>query len=198
MLPILRIGDKIFQWLIEIDEETRRRVAVDGCQHCGGPLHRADYPRKPRGGLLAVAGEVLTKRISLCCGWEGCRRRSTPPSVIFLGRRVYVGVAVVLAVIVAETAARAREVRRRTGVAPRTVSRWREWWRTKFPESRLYREEQARFMPPLEQTRLPGSLVERFERAGRSADEVLVHVLGFLAPLGTTSVTIGASFVRAE
>ena len=198
MLPNFSLGDKIFRWLVKIDEETIRLVAAAGCQFCGGPLHRGDYPRKPRGGLLAVAGEVFTKRISLCCGWEGCRRRSTPPSVIFLGRRVYVGVAVVLAVMVAETAERAREVRRRTGVTPRTVGRWRGWWQKKFPRSRLYRVESGRFMPPLDRTRLPGSLVERFERAGRSADEVLVRVLGFLAPLSTTSVTIGASFVRAE
>ena len=198
MLPTFPLGDKIFRWLVKVDEETSRRVAAARCQHCGGPLHRGDYPRKPRGGLLAVAGEVFTKRISLCCGWEGCRRRSTPPSVIFLGRRVYGGAAVVLAVMVAETAKRAREVRRETGVPPRTVGRWRGWWQKRFPRSRLYREERARFMPPLERTRLPGSLIERFERVGRCAEEVLVRVLGFIAPLSTTSVTIGASFVRAE
>ena len=198
MLPTFSLGDKIFRWLVKIDEGTSRLVAAAGCQFCGGPLHRGDYPRKPRGGLLAVAGEVFTKRVSLCCGWEGCRRRSTPPSVIFLGRRVYVGAAVVLAVMVAETAERAREVRRRTGVPPRTVRRWRGWWQKKFPRSRLYRAESARFMPPLERTRLPGSLIERFERVGRCAEEVLVRVLGFIAPLSTTSVTIGASFVRAE
>src|SRR5258708_17558960 len=91
------IGDKFFRWLAEIDEETSRQVALGGCPACGGRLHRGDYPRKPRGGLLGIAGEVFSKRISLCCGRAGCRKRATPPSVRFLGRRIYLGAAVVLA-----------------------------------------------------------------------------------------------------
>ena len=121
MLPISPLDDNIFQKLVAIDEETCRRVAAAGCLSCGGPLHRGDYPRKPRGGLLAVAGEVFSRRISLCCGRRGCRHRATPPSVRFLGRRVYLGVAVVLASIAAQAAATAREVRRATGIPSRTV-----------------------------------------------------------------------------
>ena len=37
-----------------------------------------------------------TKRFSFCCDQEGCRRRHTPPSVRFLGRRVYGGLVAVL------------------------------------------------------------------------------------------------------
>src|ERR1700689_4417581 len=122
-----RIGDKIFQWVVEIDEETSRRVAAQGCPLCGGRLHRGDYPRKPRGGLLAVAGEVFSRRISLCCGRRGCRRRATPPSVRFLGRRVYLGVAVVLASMRLGTAT-APEVKRATGIPSRTVRRWGLFW----------------------------------------------------------------------
>lgn len=198
MLPAFPLCDKIFRWLVEIDEATSQRVAAAGCRSCGGPLHRGDYPRKPRGGLIAVAGEVFTRRISLCCGWEGCRRRSTPPSVRFLGRRVYLGVAVLLASVVAQAAARPRERQRATGIPGRTVARWQSWWQTEFPESRLYKEESARFMPPLAITGLPTSLCERFERAGRDADEVLVRTLAFLAPLTTASVPFGARFARVE
>ncbi len=55
MLPTFPLGDKIFRWLVEIDEATCRRVAAAGCRSCGGPLHRGDYPRKPRGGLDGAA-----------------------------------------------------------------------------------------------------------------------------------------------
>ena len=55
---------------------------------CGGPLHYANYPRKPRGGPPDL-DEVFEIRYSLCCGREGCRRRLLPPSVRFWGRRVY-------------------------------------------------------------------------------------------------------------
>ena len=187
MLPIAAVGDKIFRWLVEIDEEACRRVAAAGCPWCCGPLHRSDYPRKPRGGLLAALGEAFTRRLSLCCGWEGCRRRATPPSVRFLGRRVYLGAAVILASIAAHALATAREVKRATGIPARTVSRWRRWWRTRFPKSRLFEERRGRFLPPLVIARLPASLVERFHGAGTDTAAALVRALEFCSPLTTAS-----------
>jgi hypothetical protein len=82
-------GRELFEQLAEMDERIADAVAAGGCERCGGPLHRSDYQRKPRGGSIATAGEAFTKRASLCCGREGCRKRSLPPSLRFLGGRVY-------------------------------------------------------------------------------------------------------------
>ena len=196
MVPIAAVGDKIFRWLVAIDEDTCRRVAAAGCQHCSGPLHRSDYGRKPRGGLLAAGGEAFTRRLSLCCGWQGCRRRATPPSVRFLGRRVYVGAAVILASMAAQALATPREVKRATGIPARTVNRWRAWWQGGFVHSRLFAAERGRFLPPLSIAELPGSLVERFAFAARDAGTALVRTLVFLSPLTTLSVVDGSRFVR--
>jgi hypothetical protein len=198
MVPVCVVGDKILQWLVDIDEGACARVAAAGCRWCGGPLHRSDYPRKPRGGLHAVGGEVFRWRLSLCCGWDGCRRRATPPSVRFLGRRVYLGAAVIMAGIAAQALATAREVKRATGVPARTVYRWRQWWQTRFVESRFFEAARGRLVPPLVIADLPGSLVERFDNGGREAASALVHTLGFLAPLTTVSVTSGSRFVRVR
>ena len=197
MVTFPTLDDKFFGWLVKIDEEAARRVAEQGCRLCGGPLHRGDYPRKPRGGLMALAGEVFSRRISLCCGTDGCRRRSMPPSVRFLGRRVYLGVAVVLASALLCQAA-VKEVKRATGVPIRTVRRWGAWWQQEFPQSPLYQEQRGSFLPPLEVTQLPASLVERFAAAQRSDPEVLARLLCFLSPLTTGSVQGGACFLRAE
>ncbi len=197
MVSKQKIGDKFFRWLVEIDEATRREVTSRGCPACGGPLHRGDYPRKPRGGMLGVAAEVFSKRISLCCGREGCRRRATPPSVRYLGRRVYLGAVVLLASMFLLTLA-APELQRETGIPSRTVRRWGEWWRSGFPQSRLYQEQRGRFLPPLSVAGLPASLLERFEAADREDPEVLVRALCFLSPLTTGSVEGGARFVRDE
>ena len=194
MLPVGEIGDKFWKWLFEIDVRIGRLVAVEGCRHCGGPLHRGDYPRKPRGGPFTVAEEAFSSRISYCCGWRGCRRRATPPSVRFLGRRVYLGVAVVVAGVLARAAATAAEIKRRTAIPPRTVERWRAWWQTGFVESRLFAEQRARFMPPLELAGLPVTLLERFAIAGEAG--ALVRTCAFLAPLTTGSVADGSRFVR--
>jgi hypothetical protein len=197
MLPSLTFGDKNFRWLVEIDEGICAQVVAGGCILCGGPLHRSDYPRKPRGGVLAAIGEFFSTRFSLCCGRDGCRRRATPPSVRFLGRRVYLGVAVVMATILSRAARSPREVKRTTGIPSRTVSRWRSWWQTGFVESRVYQEQRGRFLPPLEIEALPGSLLERFAGAGVTAATALLRTLGFLAPLTTASVPGGSRFVRA-
>ena len=42
------------------------------------------------------AAEAFSRRFSLCCGRDGCRHRATPPSVRFLGGRVYVGAVVIV------------------------------------------------------------------------------------------------------
>ena len=95
--------DKFFALLEQGDARAAAAVKAAGCRYCGGRLDRADYPRKPRGGSMAAAGESLVRRISFCCAQEGCRRRATPPSLVFLGRKVYLGIVVVVASLLALT-----------------------------------------------------------------------------------------------
>ena len=123
------LGREFFELLEQHDAAITGRVAAGGCLVCGGPLHRGDFDRKPRGGLVARAGEEFVRRFSLCCGREGCRKRATPPSLRFLGRRVYLGAVVILASIVAQALGSAGGVRAATGVPARTTDRWLAWWR---------------------------------------------------------------------
>src|SRR5258708_166628 len=101
MVDEIDLGGEFFRLLEQLDEGMARQVAAKGCPRCAGPLHRGNYKRKPRGALIAPAGETSVVRFSLCCGREGCRKRATPPSVRFLGRRVYLGAVVIVASIVA-------------------------------------------------------------------------------------------------
>lgn len=77
---------------------------------CGGPLRAGNFPRKPRGALIAPAGEAFLVRFSLCCGREGCREHATPPSLRFLGRRVYLGVVVIVTSLVAQAIGAAHHI----------------------------------------------------------------------------------------
>jgi hypothetical protein len=190
MFVEIELGSEFFEGLMAIDEAIVASVRAGACGECGGPLHRGDYPRKPRGGHVAAAAEAFGQRFSLCCGREGCRRRSTPPSVRFLGRRVYVGAVVIIASVIAVAR---KAARRETGVAPRTARRWIRWWRDMFPTTSVFVALAARLVPTVERRRLPASILERF------VGDELVRVrsmLGWLAPLTTASVTDGARFVR--
>src|SRR5271170_3040689 len=127
MVDEVDLGREFFAVLEQIDEGTVRHVAAAGCLKCDGPLHRSDYDRKPRGALIAPAGEGFVVRFSLCCGREGCRKRSTPPSLRFLGRRVYLGVVVIVASLVTQALESAEASRPVTGVPTRTTRRWVGW-----------------------------------------------------------------------
>ena len=140
---------------------------------------------------MAPGAETWLRRLSLCCAREGCRRRSTPPSVRFLGRRVYPEVVVVLASLAALATDRARALCAATGVPARTVRRWRSWWQGAFLASALWCECQARMVPAPAVSQLPASLLSRF-----SPSTALRDLARLLAPMTTVSVPDGSRFVR--
>lgn len=158
--------------LTRIDADLATQVQAQGCA-CGGALHRANYPRKVRGM------NVEANRDSFCCAEEGCRRRRTPGSVRFLGRRVYAGFIVVLLTALQHglSVERVRVLQEQLGVDRRTMERWRSWWQEHFATSRLWRVARARLMPPVEERTLPWSLWERF-----TGDDPLQRLLRFLTP----------------
>lgn len=175
---------RLYELLSSIDQELAESVRRGGCP-CGGRLHRGDYPRKPR-GALTDPGREYDRRRSWCCAV--CRQRRTPPSVRFLGRRVYLGVVVVLVSALAEgiTARRASWLREQVAVSRRTLERWRSWWRARFVVTEFWRQARSRLQAPVDAGRLPGSLLERFEGPGEARDP-LVLFLRFLSPLTTAT-----------
>ena len=185
----IELGIEFFEGLVAIDEAILEKAAAERCPFCGGPLHRGDYPRKPRGGLLGRAAEAFDRRFSLCCGREGCRHRATPPSVRFLGRRVYVGAIVILASVVALAAQSARAAERATGIAARTSRRWLRWWRGPFTTSAPFVELTGRLVPSPSRSALPTSILERLP--GDATTRVR-RLLGWLAPLTTASAPDGS------
>jgi len=186
------LGREFFELLERHDEAITGRVAAAGCPKCDGPLHRGDYGRKPRGGLIAAAGESFVIRFSLCCGSEGCRKRATPPSLRFLGRRVYLGAVVILACVMAQAMERAAEIRGATGVPVRTTRRWLGWWRGPFLGTEVFVAIRARLVGVAVE-RLPAAIVERL--SGTLAERART-MLELLAPITTGSVRDGARFSR--
>jgi len=163
-MSLLRLlGDAKFYHALEcIDAELAEATRQAGCSQCQGRLHSARYPRKPRGGPADLPSGY-EGRASFCCAVEGCRRRATPPSVRFLGRRVYLGAVVVLASAMQQgiNALRARRLKQLFGVSRQTLERWRRWWREAFPASRFWQSLRGRLVPAVDDS-LPLSMLERF------------------------------------
>ena len=160
MLPEKDLEGEFFLSLFEMDKQLAERTQTQGCS-CGGRLHVADYPRKPR-GLPAEVEDLYATRFSFCCAREDCRKRCTPASVRFLGRRVYVGAVVVFLSALRFIHAPNREADERGPKVPRrTVRRWQKFWQSSFLASEFWQKERGNFMPPLQQSRLPASVLER-------------------------------------
>ncbi len=171
-----------FALLLRIDEDLAAEARAAGCR-CGGSLHSARYRRKPRGGPASL-DRSYGLRASFCCAVEGCRRRSTPPSVRFLGRKVFFGLWVVLLPMLREggNAQRWSRLEERFCVSRRTLLRWRRWWRETFPASRFWQAARGLWAQPVASEALPGSLLAAFA-SRESRQEQVLAVLQWLAPL---------------
>jgi hypothetical protein len=174
-------SSSFFVLLFQVDEEIAGQARESGCA-CGGVLHSACYARKPRGGPAGLA-PALAVRQSFCCSVEGCRRRVTPPSVRFLGRKVYFSVLVLLLPILREgpTPERLRRLEEVFGVGPRTLGRWRRWWREVVVASRFWEAMRGRWAMPVAAEALPGSLLAAFSGLAEPSERVLA-VLRWLSP----------------
>jgi hypothetical protein len=166
--------------LLAIDRDLADATRAEGCI-CGGCLHSARYARKPRGRPPRL-GPEHDQRFSFCCAVDGCRSRATPPSLRFLGRKVYVAAIVVLIAILRHGVSDKRldRLAQVASVDRRTIARWRGWWRDAFTATPFWRIARAGFIPPIEETRLPATLIDRFD--GDEQDR-LVALLRFLGPL---------------
>jgi len=172
MEKVLKNG-LLFKLLEKADWDIAQEAHEGVCKYCGERLDWGDYTRKPRGGGR------WKKRHSFNC--RRCRKRHTPPSVRFLGRKVYVGVVVVLvgAMMHGVKPARVERLRQELGIDERTLKRWRKWWLETFVKSGFWKGARGRFIPVADEKSMPLSLVEAFGADG----EGLVKLMEFISPI---------------
>jgi len=169
--------------LREVDRLFAEEVAKAGCRSCGAVLHRAEYPRGPRGPWLF--GREHASRESYCCA--DCRKRTTPPSALFFGRRWYVAPVVVLvaALVHGPTPPRLSTICEVWAVSADTVRAWRRWWRVAFAESDFWKGARGQLAQPVSAAALPFSLTVLFKRSAELSPPDLLRLLCWLSPVTT-------------
>jgi hypothetical protein len=178
-----------------MDDNIAADYRAAGCGPCGGVLHAAWYQRKPR-GRPAELGDIYDQRFSFCWAQRECRKRTTPPSLRFLGRKVY-HATVVMVVSAMQHGARfaRRQLSDRLGVSPRTVARWRHWWAHSFTASPFWHVASAGHC----QVNRYGGV--RGQRKGDSAASLCMLDVGLLSPdpegLGADASTRGCAHEMA-
>lgn len=152
MYHVALVLPSFWERLLELDVEIAGAfISAAVCLRCGGrAFSRHDYRRKPRGFPQELSWDKLEQwfslRISFRC--DVCRKRVTPPSVRFLGRKVYIGSCVLWASRCferGEAAASAlsllKEIKDELGdfLPARTVRRWLQWWQGPVWQSSFWR-----------------------------------------------------------
>jgi hypothetical protein len=166
-----------------IDQELTFETQQKGCLYCGGKLHQADYPRSPL-GLPAQFRDTYEERYSLCCSI--CRRRSTPSSVRFFGRRWFPAPLLVLisALMRGANERRRLQVKQYFGftVSQSTWKRWHQWWCEAFMTTPFWQQVKG-LLPPIPkilQGPFPRVLLDMFQG---KFEERMCLLLKFLMPL---------------
>lgn len=169
-------------FLNSIDQELALKTQEKGCPECGHKLHQANYPRSPI-GISPQFRDQYDERLSFCC--EVCRKRITPPSVRFFGRRWYPAP---LFIFISALMRRVSEstlvlVKRQFGisVSESTWKRWRRWWRESFVETLFWKQAKSIIPRALESKRpFPHALLDAFSG---SLEKKMGFLLKFLSPL---------------
>ncbi len=183
MLPELLQRVSLFRVLHQIDHNFAQACQRAGCPYCHGPLHKASYLRKPRGGPKNIPEEYQI-RFSLCCGRESCRRRVLPPSCLFMGRKVYWAAVILVVSTLRQRKANGHSINllaRKFCVSRKTVVRWMHYFRTEFPSSAGWQRLRGQVTAKISNHGLPGRLVEHFLRHHPCPGDGLIGCLRFLA-----------------
>ena len=176
-----------WQRLFELDLLIADEVRAGGCPRCGDVLHAAPYIRKPRGVAQAVLGEHYQSRLSFCCQRDGCRKRCTPPSVRFMGRKVYLGVIITLICALEQGLTPQRRARLvdELDLWPQTFARWQRWWRKQVPATQHWQALRARLIPSSDSGTLPDALLGQL--FGDDLPSRIIRFSQLLMPLSTAS-----------
>lgn len=151
MYPLFA-DDVFFNDLRDLDHDFFLATKALFCPHCGGKLDTANYFRKPRG-----AGELESIRFSLCCRNDGCRHRVTPPSLRFLGQKVYSAWVVILYEFVDELGLSRQ-------VARQTLARWRNFWNDRLASDHPFMRRARSLLPPgTPDSNLPSTFLKVFK-----------------------------------
>jgi len=174
--------DKFHGILFKIDQELAQEAESSDCPYCYHQLHHADYPRSPN-GIPANQRHHYEHRFSFCC--SKCRKRVTPETVRFFGRRWYPAAAFLLVCILhlGITDKRIEQIKRHLGIRVNklTWERWRLWWQDAFELTLFWKQAKGHLSKqPASKFLIARSILRIF--SGSLSDKML-HLLRFLSPL---------------
>jgi hypothetical protein len=182
MLPKLLQTTNLFHLLHRIDIDLADQQRKAGCPYCGSSLHYSNYKRQPRGG--PELPDRLYTRLSFCCSKENCRRRTLPKSTLFMDRRVYFRVVILIITTLNQSKPQKYSrnmLSKMLGANRKTITRWLTYFREIFPHSKMWKTVRGFISPTVLNHDLPGSLIEYYLDHILSSEGAIINCLRLLA-----------------
>lgn len=134
---------KFFSFLFGLDQEAAKRAKEKRCPICGGQLDAAKYSRVIN-GIEEMPNKHELLVFSMCC--RHCRKRVTPPTLRFSGRKQHTKGVMLLAHVLKRGATQRRiiELSKLLGASERTIRGWIRLWRAKVGDSSWWRDLKSR------------------------------------------------------
>ena len=186
MISELLNKSNLFKLLFHIDKDLAELTKQAGCQHCpNGPLHQANYLRKPRGeGKTLSIPDEYKVQFSFCCGNTDCRKRHKANSVRFFDRRVYWGVTILIIITLKQGRRYGycyTKIMDMFNINKNTLYRWMEYFREIFPNTNKWKELRGRISSEVSNNKLPEDLLDFFILKTNSEENAIIQCLRFLA-----------------
>lgn len=169
----------LYEGLARIDQQLAQDTKAKGCPYCRGPLDTAPWTRKPRGFDI---DDDLAVRHGLCC--RNCRRRTLPPSALFLGRKVYFSAVILVSIVSRQRqldSSSARALRALFGVSRQTLKRWMSFFYDVLPSSKPWRLLRGRLSANVRDDALPDTFLAELERTHPQGNKAITAALRLLA-----------------
>ena len=134
------LNPSFHEFLKSIDYDLSEERLAKGCTHCGGKLHRANYPRSPCGVPIGLR-KYYERRYSHCC--SQCRKRTTSQSLRYFGRRWFAAPLFLLVSALMRSAIHkcCDQLYQIFGItiSKRTCRRWKGWWNNSFTATNFWK-----------------------------------------------------------
>lgn len=184
MIPELAQKSPLYSFLFKLDVELYEQTKQAGCPHCeDGRLDDGFYERHPKGGPDDLPDELRERR-SLCCAKQGCRKRTLPPSCLYLGRKLY-WKAVILVVLACrqkrENSWTYEKLQARFGVSRSTIWRWANYFEEFFSESDEWKKRRGYVVEQIDRDSIPGAVWEIFREVYDDLEEAMGKMVQFLS-----------------
>lgn len=187
---LIEESSSFFQALYKSDLEIANEFRKNGrCRHCHGTrLRRSNYRRKARGlppGLSKEVQALFDFRFSFLCNL--CNRRTTPPSLRFLGRKVYVAFAIVwISKLVEETQTfwwKNQKDLFGEFISKLTIKRWIKWWLGPIWRSNFWKLLRGQLVGEIEWPRLIVGVWNSFATNFKNFSDIFYFVLHAFSPI---------------